>query len=76
MATYRVPDSRLAEMATIEFAPPRGLEPWQAAVVLREEVDDDSVAAWFSEMIADDAIVATDERRDGSPHGVARTRRG
>ncbi len=60
VATYRVPDSRLAELATIEFAPPRGLEPWQAAVVLREAVDDDSVAAWFSEMIADGAIVATD----------------
>jgi uncharacterized membrane protein YgcG len=61
VATYRVPDSRLAELATIEFAPPRGLEPWQAAVVLREAVDDDSVAAWFSEMIADEAIVATDD---------------
>ena len=61
VATYRVPDSRLAELATIEFAPPRGLEPWQAAVVLRESVDDDTVAAWFSEMIADEAIVATDD---------------
>jgi hypothetical protein len=30
-------------------------------VVLREEVDDDSVAAWFSEMIADEAIIATDD---------------
>jgi len=61
VATYRVPDSRLAELATIEFAPPRGLEPWQASVVLREQVNDDSVAAWFSEMIADGAIVATDD---------------
>ena len=61
VGTYRVPDSRLAELATIEFAPPRGLEPWQAAVVLREQVDDDSVAAWFSEMIADQAIIATDD---------------
>ncbi|HSP27591.1 MAG TPA: hypothetical protein VLN74_03500, partial [Ilumatobacteraceae bacterium] len=61
VATYRVPDSRLAELATIEVEPPRGLEPWQAAVVLRESVDDDSVAAWFSEMIADEAIVATDD---------------
>ena len=61
VATYRVPDSRLAELATIEFAPPRGLEPWQAAVVLREAVDDDSVAAWFSEMIADGALVADED---------------
>ena len=61
VATYRVPDARLAELATIEFVPPRGLEPWQAAVVLRESVDDQSVSAWFSEMIADGALVATEE---------------
>lgn len=60
VATYRVPDSRLAELATIEFVPPRGLEPWQAAVVLRERVDDESVSAWFSEMIADEALVAAE----------------
>ncbi len=59
-ATYRVPDSRLAELATIEFVPPRGLEPWQAAAVLREQVDDDTVAAWFSEMIATDALTIND----------------
>lgn len=55
--TYRVPDSRLADLATIEFVPPRGVEPWQARVLLSEQIDDDSVAAWFSEMIARDAIV-------------------
>lgn len=59
-ATYRVPDSRLAALATIEFVPPRGLEPWQAAAVLREQVDDGTVAAWFSEMIATDALVISD----------------
>ena len=57
VATYRVPDTRLADLATIELAPPRGLEPWQAAVVLRERVDDETVLAWFSEMVALDAIV-------------------
>ena len=60
-ATYRVPDSRLAELATIEFVPPRGLEPWQAAALLRERVDDDTVAAWFAEMIATDALLITDD---------------
>ena len=59
--TYRVPDSRLAELATIEFVPPRGLEPWQAAAVLRESIDDDTVAAWFAEMIATDALVISDD---------------
>ncbi len=63
VATYRVPDSRLAEMATIEFAPPRGIEPWQAAVVLNESIDERTVIAWFSEMIASDAIVV-DEAAD------------
>tara|TARA_R110002110_G_scaffold140170_1_gene327290 strand:- start:3054 stop:4898 length:1845 start_codon:yes stop_codon:yes gene_type:complete len=61
--TYRVPDSRLADLATIEFVPPRGVEPWQARVLLSEQIDDDSVAAWFSEMIARDAILI--EKRNG-----------
>lgn len=59
VGTSRVPDSRLAELATVEFVPPRGLEPWQAAVVLGERVDNDTVGAWFAELIADDALVAT-----------------
>lgn len=64
VATYRVPDSRLAEMATIEFSPPRGLEPWQASVLLREALDDDTVSAWFSAMIANDALVVEGEGKD------------
>lgn len=62
--THRVPDSRLAELATIEFVPPRGLEPWQGAVLLRERLDDDTVSAWFSEMIAQEAIVLDDSGGD------------
>jgi hypothetical protein len=54
--TYRVPDNRLADLATIEFVPPRGIEPWQAAALLTERVDDETVSAWFSEMIARHAI--------------------
>ena len=44
-------------MATIEFVPPRGIEPWHGSVLLRERVDDDSVRAWFGEMIARGTIV-------------------
>jgi hypothetical protein len=73
VATYRVPDSRLAEMATIEFAPPRGLEPWQGAALLRETVDDDTVAAWFSEMIALDALTI---EQTGDDDETVRLRRG
>jgi hypothetical protein len=54
--TYRVPDSRLAELATIEFVPPRGVEPWQGNLLLRENVSDQAVSAWFSEMVARGAI--------------------
>ncbi len=66
--TYRVPDGRLAELATIEFVPPRGIEPWQAAALLTERVDDDTVSAWFSGMIARGAIEVVDDmtlRRGG-----------
>lgn len=60
--TYRVPDDRLAELATIEFVPPRGLEPWQGRVLLQEVVDSDTVAAWFAEMIARNAIRIEDDK--------------
>ncbi|NND73408.1 MAG: DUF2207 domain-containing protein [Ilumatobacter sp.] len=72
--TYRVPDSRLAELATIEFVPPRGVEPWQAAALLSESVGDHTVAAWFSEMIAREAVVvdADDDKLLRRGPGVAR----
>jgi hypothetical protein len=54
--THRVPDARLAELATIEFTPPRGVEPWQGNVLLREKVDDETVSAWFSEMVSRGSI--------------------
>jgi uncharacterized membrane protein YgcG len=61
----RVSDAELAEMTTIEFAPPPGLEPWQGAVALTEELTDDSVTAWFSGAIASDVL--TIEKRDRGP---------
>lgn len=67
--TYRVPDSRLAEMATIEFVPPRGIEPWQGAMLLREQIDDGTVSAWFSEMVALEALIIS---KDGD--GIHLTR--
>lgn len=57
--THRVPDSRLAELATVEFSPPRGIEPWQGNVLLRERIGDEAVSAWFSEMVARGAIEIT-----------------
>jgi uncharacterized membrane protein YgcG len=64
-ATRRVSDAELAEMATVAFAPPRGLEPWQGAVVLTEVLDQSSVTAWFSGAVAADVL--TIEQRGSSP---------
>ena len=56
LPTYRVPDSRLAELATIEFAPPAGLRPWQGVLAVNEHIDHRSVTAWFSGLIAAEAL--------------------
>lgn len=53
----KVSDGALDAMATTEFAPPRGLHPWQGAILLRERVDAQSVGAWFSEQIALERVV-------------------
>ena len=53
-------------MATIEFVPPRGLDPWQGMALLRELVDDQTVLAWFSDMVAQEALVVTGSGTDRS----------
>lgn len=63
--THRVSDAELAEMTTIEFAPPKGIVPWQGAVVASEQLDDGTVTAWFSGAVADDLL--TIEENDGHP---------
>ena len=69
----KVSDNELAEMTTIEFAPPKGIQPWQGAVVLTEELDASSVTAWFSGAIADDILaiekVGDHPRLSRGPHG-------
>jgi hypothetical protein len=62
--TRRVTDRELARMATIEFVPPRGLDPWQGMALLRESVDDQTVLAWFSGMVAREALVVTGSGSD------------
>ena len=51
-----VADTDMDELATIEFVPPKGIEPWQGAVLLKERIDRDTVAAWISGLTAHDAI--------------------
>jgi hypothetical protein len=55
-----VADSKLDELATIEFVPPKGIDPWQGAVLLRERIDDDVVSAWFSALVASEALTIDD----------------
>ncbi len=52
-----VPDDKLAELATIEFVPPKGIQPWQAQVLMTERITDDTVTAWFSGLAGREAIV-------------------
>jgi uncharacterized membrane protein YgcG len=63
--TRKVTDAELAEMSTIEFAPPKGIEPWQGAVAYTEVLDQSSVTAWFSGAIAADHLAI--EQVDGKP---------
>jgi Predicted membrane protein (DUF2207) len=56
-----VPDSKMAELATIEFVPPKGIEPWQGAVLLSEKFDRTTVAAWMSGLVAKEAITLTED---------------
>lgn len=51
-----VADDDLAGLATIEFAPPVGLEPWEAAVLLTERLDDATVEAWISGLAGSEVV--------------------
>ena len=52
------------ELATIEFVPPKGLEPWQGAVLLDERIDRTTVAAWVSGLVAEQALSLTEDDDD------------
>ncbi|MFM2079101.1 MAG: hypothetical protein RJA49_2991 [Actinomycetota bacterium] len=60
-ATRLVTDRELEAMATTEFEAPRGLRPWQGALLLYEAVDDRTVSAWFSDQIAQGVLELQDE---------------
>ena len=62
-----VPDDRMGRLATTEFVPPPGLRPWQGTVLLREEIGTESVSAWFSEWIAEEALVIDSQRLRSGP---------
>ncbi len=55
-AVRLVPDDEMDELATIEFVPPKGIAPWQGAVLLTERIDNATVGAWFSGLAAREGI--------------------
>ena len=57
-----VPDSKMHELATTEFVPPTGIDPWVGYVLLNERVDNQSIQSWVSGYAARDVI--TVERED------------
>jgi hypothetical protein len=65
-----VADERMDDLATTEFAPPAGLEPWQGTVLLRERIDNESIGAWFSGLAAKDVITLTRGDDDDVTMGV------
>jgi hypothetical protein len=56
-----VADSKMGELATIEFVPPKGIDPWQGSVLLSERFDRTTVAAWVSGLVAKEAIALTED---------------
>ncbi len=63
-STMLVADSKMSDLATIEFVPPKGLDPWHGAVLLTEKIDDSTVAAWFSALAASEVITLRDDDGD------------
>lgn len=64
--TRRVSDAQLADLATTEFAPPRGMEPWVGNVLLNEKITSHTVAAWFSGLAARGWIDISGEGKEPS----------
>jgi uncharacterized membrane protein YgcG len=61
VATRLVSDAQMERLTTIEFVPPKGVDPWQGQVLLKERITDDTVTAWLSALAAGDAITLRDD---------------
>ena len=67
-----VPDDRMDELATTEFVPPTGVDPWLGNVLLTERFSNDAIGAWFAGHAADE-VLAVSEDELGRP-AAARAR--
>ncbi|HUF97376.1 MAG TPA: hypothetical protein VMM60_04545 [Ilumatobacter sp.] len=63
-ATVLVADDELADLATIEFVPPPGIQPWEAAVLLSERIDASTTQAYFSGLVGREVLAV--EKSDGN----------
>ena len=59
-----VADQKLGELATIEFVPPSGVDPWLGNVLLGEKFTNDTVSAWFSGAAAREHLTITKDNGD------------
>jgi len=55
-STTLVTDDDMADLATIEFVPPKGLSPWQGRVLLDEHTDSGTIEAWLSGLAGMEAV--------------------
>ncbi len=69
-AMRRIDSSELAEMASIEFAPPKELTAWQGGIVNAEEIEDRHKVAWLLEA-AIDGYMTLDDQDGVTLHRVA-----
>jgi hypothetical protein len=74
----RIDAARLAELATIEFAPPEGLSPSRGGVLISEAVTNDHKAAWLMQASIDEFMTIEGQgkkklvmRRNAEKHGYA-----
>lgn len=60
-STTLVADADMADLATTEFVPPKGLAPWQGRVLLDEHLDSGTIEAWLSGLAGVEAIEIIDD---------------
>jgi hypothetical protein len=73
VSEIRVDAAELAQMATIEFAPPTGVSPSHGGIVLREEVRNEHKVAWLVQAAIDGVIDLDDGTGEGARPGAGTT---
>ena len=64
VSTTLVADDDMADLATVEFVPPRGLAPWQGRALLDEHADSGTIEAWLSGLAGMEAIEISEDTKN------------